>query len=401
MVQPINIETEATKKINSLAELELLRSAVGQKAGSAALRLRLARLLNKLDLFAETIELLAQTHPANETLGAKFALISGYFAQNTAQDNALAKHTAESAIPLVHTDYDRSHVFAELAKAHLRLDENDAAMVLLWDALALDPANVSAFKRLVHELLYRKQPQKVIALTDGLKQKGVNHSRLLAARMMAFAASGESAAAQELLGAKQFVYTAQIQKPAGWLDLAAFNAAIATEISSNPGMRFERYGTSSQRAWRVDHPATGDTPAITALLTEIARIAEGHAAACAKHNHAWPNACPQSAILRSWCVMTEGDGYEKWHMHPDGWMSGGYYVEVPDSVANGSDDAGCLALGVPGWLIGEDAAQKVQQTQVRPKPGLLTLFPSYAYHRTFPHNGQGRRMCIAFDICPV
>ena len=397
----INIATEPTRKLDTDAEVQLLRQAVQQNPGSESLRLRLARLLNKLDLFSESIELLNEANAANDSLGAKFALIAAYFARNTFDDNRLAKMVAESAMSLAHNDVDRSHLLSDLAKAHLRLGQNDAVLPLLQDALRLNPANVNAFKRLSLELLHQKQAQMVITLTDNLKQQGIRHSRLLAARMMAFAALDLPDAAQQLLGASEFIYAAQIQRPVGWPNLAAFNAALATEISSNHGMRFERYGTSSEKAWRVDHPATGNTPAVRALLSEIVRVAESHAATSAEHDHEWPAANPKTAILRSWCVMTEGDGFEKWHMHPEGWMSGGYYAEVPDTVASGVDQAGCLAFGVPGGLIGEAAAQNVAQTLVRPKPGLLTLFPSHAYHRTFPHNGDGRRMCIAFDICPA
>ena len=400
MPGPITIATEPTRKLDTQAEVQLLRAAVQQNPSSESLRLRLARLLNKLDMFSESIELLCEDTAANDNLGAKFALIAAYFARNAADDNALAKMIAENAVSLVQSDADRSHLLSELAKAHLRLGQNNAALPLLHKALELNPVNVNAFKRLALELLHQNQPQQVITLTDRLKQQGANHSRLLAARMMAYAALGEAQSAQQLLGASEFIYAAQIETPSGWPDLSAFNAALASEISSNPGMRFERYGTSSEKAWRVDHPATGNTPAVSALLAEIARIAESHAASCAEYDHDWPNACPQTAILRSWCVMTEGDGFEKWHMHPEGWMSGGYYVEVPDAVVNGANEAGCLAFGVPGGLIGEAAARNVVETQVRPTPGLLTLFPSHAYHRTFTHNNHGRRMCIAFDICP-
>lgn len=401
MPRQITIATEPAKKLDAQTELKLLREALQQNPGSTPLRLRLAGLLNKLDLFSESIDLLNQHSVANDNIDAKFALITAYFARNAAEDNRLAKMAAENAASLAHNDVDRSHALSDLAKAQLRLGQNDAALPLLQSALRLNPANVNAFKRLALELLHQKEPQKVITLSDNLKQQGIRHSRLLAARMMAFAALNEPEVALKLLGAAEFIYARQIQPPAGWDDLAAFNAALVSEISSNPSMRFERYGTSSEKAWRVDHPATGNTPAIRALLAEIVHIAQSHAESSAKHDHDWPAASPKTAILRSWCVITEGDGFEKWHMHPEGWMSGGYYAEVPDAVTHGVGEAGCLAFGVPGGLIGDVAAQNVAQTLIRPAPGLLTLFPSHAYHRTFPHNGEGRRMCIAFDICPT
>ena len=397
----IDIATEPARLLDVNAEVQLFRDAVQRNPSSGSLTLRLARLLNKLDRFAESIELLTEGGFVKHNFGAKVALITAYFARNDADDNALAKQVAESAASLAQNDTDRSHLLAELAKAQLRLGENQAALSLLREALDLDPTNVNAFKRLALELLHQNQPLQVITLTDTLTQQGARHSRLLAARMMAFAASGQTEAAQRLLGASEFIYAEQIQTPTGWPDLAAFNVALAMEISNNPGMRFERYGTSSEKAWRVDHPATGNTPAVSALLAEIVRIANAHTESCAGLDHDWPAACPDTALLRSWCVMTEGDGFEKWHMHPEGWMSGGYYAEVPAAVANGADEAGCLAFGVPGGLIGEAAAQNIQQTHIRPQPGLLTLFPSHAYHRTFPHKGKGRRMCIAFDICPA
>jgi uncharacterized protein (TIGR02466 family) len=401
MAGPINISIEPTRKLSTTAELRLLREAVYQNWHSQSVRLRLARLLNKLDAFSETIELLTEDLDANVNLGAKFALITAYFSRDVADDNVRAQSVIEDALALELNDSERSHLLADLAKAHLRLNQNDEAVALLWRALELDPTNVNAFKRLALELLHQKQPLQVIALTNQLKKQNIGHSRLLAARVLALAASSECKSAEELAGISQFVYAGLIQAPSGWLDLAAFNAALALEISNNPDLRFGRYGTSSEKAWRVDHPATGNTPAVTALLTEIARIAQVHAASFAEQVHSWLDAKPLKAQLRSWCVMTEGDGFEKWHMHPEGWMSGGYYVDVPDTVVNGSGEEGCLTLGLPDGLIGEAAAQSVQRRLIRPKPGLLTLFPSHAYHRTFPHNGQGRRMCIAFDVCPV
>jgi uncharacterized protein (TIGR02466 family) len=401
MTEPTHITIEQARKLTSNAELALLRAAVRQNPDSARNMLRLARLYNTLDMFTETIDILTDDIDANQSLASKFALATAYFGRSATGDNANAKQVIESSFLFALTDIDRSHVFAELGKAHLRLGQHDAALPLLWNALKLNPANINAFKRLAIELLNQQKPQHVITLTDMLKLKGVSHSRLAAARMMAFALLEQSEAATQLLGGPEFIYATQMQAPSGCPDIGTFNATLAQEISGNPDMRFQRYGTSSEKAWRVDHPATGHTPAVSAVLTEIAGIATAHAAACAAHDHWWLDARPLKALLRSWCVITESDGFEKWHMHPNGWMSGGYYVEVPDAVVNGAGEEGCLAFGLPSGLIGDAAAQTVQQILIRPKPGLLTLFPSHGYHRTFPHNGQGRRMCIAFDICPM
>ncbi len=401
MTRHVNIKIEPSRELTPSTELELLRGAVAQNPASTQLRMRLARLLNSLDMFSDSIKMLTAHAPLGDDYGVQTALIAAYFARNEAGDTLMALQVAERALSLELNETQKSYLLAELAKAHLRRNDTEKALSFLRKALELDISNVAAFKRLAMELFRQNKPLQVIKLTDDLKQNGIGHSRLLAARTMAFAASGDYKSAQQLACYASFIYEGLIETPAGWSDLATFNAALVSEINTNSSIRFERYGTASEKTWRVEHPATGTTPAVRALLAEIASLAERHAGTCAKHDHFWTDVRPQSAILRSWCVITEGHGYEQWHMHPQGWMSGGYYVEVPDAVTNGDGEAGCLAFGLPSGLIGEVAAHNFGQTLVRPKPGLLTLFPSHVYHRTFPHNAEGRRMCIAFDICPA
>ena len=38
---------------------------------------------------------------------------------------------------------------------------------------------------------------------------------------------------------------------------------------------------------------------------------------------------------------------------------------------------------------------------VRPRPGLLALFPSYMWHGTVPFRADERRLTMAFDVVPV
>ena len=173
---------------------------------------------------------------------------------------------------------------------------------------------------------------------------------------------------------------------------------LAGELLARPDIRYERHGTSSEKTWRIDVPAVGAVPAVQALLAPIAETAERHGAALGAHP--WVAARPDRAALRCWCVITEGDGFEHWHMHPAGWMSGGYYVQVPGSVEREEDGRGCLAFGLPPGLAGEDAARMFGETRLRPRAGSLTLFPSHAQHRTYPHGDSGRRICVAFDIVP-
>ncbi len=100
-------------------------------------------------------------------------------------------------------------------------------------------------------------------------------------------------------------------------------------------------------------------------------------------------------------MIAESEGFENWHVHQFGWLSGAYYVRVPEAIANGKTQEGCIAFGLPDDLAGEAGAAAFGTRIIRPVSGLLLLFPSHTYHRTFPHGHRDRRICVAFDVKPA
>jgi hypothetical protein len=223
---------------------------------------------------------------------------------------------------------------------------------------------------------------------------------LFEARATALALLGEHDAARDTLRLDDFLHQGMIDRPEGWDSLAAFNAALTEELLAHPAIRYERHGTASVESWRIDTLAAGDGPLARLLVERIVATAQRHADSLAGTEHPWTAAAPRQAVMRSWCVITEGSGYERWHMHPFGWMSGVYYVDVPDAVSAGTDRDGCLMLGLSDRVLSAETAAAVGHHLVRPRPGLLALFPSHSYHRTFPHRAAGKRICVAFDIGP-
>lgn len=96
------------------------------------------------------------------------------------------------------------------------------------------------------------------------------------------------------------------------------------------------------------------------------------------------------------------------HYHPGAFWSGTYYV----------DDGGCAAdpaLGGefemldprgPGPAMyaptlkfaGEDGQSVGSAEVIRPRPGLMVLFPSWLYHQVRPYNGKALRISVAFNL---
>jgi len=99
----------------------------------------------------------------------------------------------------------------------------------------------------------------------------------------------------------------------------------------------------------------------------------------------------------SWSVRLANSGYHTNHVHPLGWVSSAYYVQVPPEVADTDAQGGWLKFGEPDIDIG---AHGEARRWIQPGVGRLVLFPSYMWHGTVPFESNGPRTTVAFDVEP-
>lgn len=398
MLPPIVIEADPLKVLSGPQERTLLSQAL-VKRDSPGLRIRLAQLHTLLDDFSEAIALLAGDRlPAG--FDAARALAAAYLGRRQAGDAEAALAAAQHAESLADGALARAETLVVQARALSACDRKGAAAEALAAALALDPANATALRMLCTPHFDAQAPEKVLEICDAVAARGAAHTQLLAIRTLALAQLGRQDEARALAGFDRFLSETVPSAPEGWDDLPAFHAALVHELLHDPAVRKGRHGTASIATQRVDEPARAATPAMQALRQLILEQVRTLIDALGQADHPWLDQRPASASLRMWCVMTRAEGFERWHMHPAGWASGGYYVAVPDSVARGNSRAGCLEFGVPERFVGEAAARAMGTRLLRPQAGLLALFPSQAYHRTHPHGTDGLRICVAFDVVP-
>lgn len=381
--------------VPAVTRLELLRGGIARQPESTQLRERLAALLFDRDRFDEAAELLGEPGP-EDSAGEHLLLAQILLSRRGAGDAERAKVHATWAA--VRADIPAQHEQALLAQARalLQLAHDGEGLELLKGILAVNPDQHGAFRTLTDTLLRRGEGEAVRALVEQMERAGTSHPRRLGALMLAKVQCGDLAAARALSGIDLAAVTT-LAVPPGWSDLAAFNAALQAEAEGDPDLRSGRHGTSSRETIRVDHPQRAGAPAFAALHGQIAAEVQRRIAELDRIDHPWVAARPERLVMRSWCVMTGAEGFEEWHNHPAGWMSGGYYVAVPE-VRN--ERTGSLAFGVPPRLAGAEASAAFGEVLVPPSPGMLALFPSHAYHRTYPHGQPGRRICVAFDLEP-
>ena len=105
----------------------------------------------------------------------------------------------------------------------------------------------------------------------------------------------------------------------------------------------------------------------------------------------------------AWSVRLQGEGFHVNHVHPKGWISSSFYVQLPKSMDDhDTDKSGWIKFGEPSFAALEpDGSIQGPQHWVEPKVGRLVLFPSYMWHGTVPFSGDDIRLTLPFDAVPA
>lgn len=97
----------------------------------------------------------------------------------------------------------------------------------------------------------------------------------------------------------------------------------------------------------------------------------------------------------SWSVLLNNSGHHSNHVHPQGWISGPTYIDLP-TIKNTKSKEGWIKFGETSLGLGK--LEHIGKS-ICPEEGLSVLFPSYMWHGTFPIiSSEGKRMTIAQDI---
>jgi uncharacterized protein (TIGR02466 family) len=397
--KPTGLEFPVARTFATTEALRLLRGVVALPSATCEHRRQLALMLFEADRFDDSIELIERFQLA-EDFQTAFVLGRAYLSRETPTAETVAQSAFDHAIALARTPHERAAGLAESGKALARLGKFEQAQHALLQGLAANPYNFNAFKRLTALALKSGNAQVALDHTDTLLDRKIIHAALLGARTLAYASLGRMTEARDTLGHDRFFHDRIVSAPPGWQTLEDFNLALAAELTTHPGLTFERYGTASVGTWRIDKPLLKRSRVIPHLQELIKREVEAYILSLPGEAHPYCESRPRRAKLRYWSVITNADGYEDWHMHPGGWLSGVYYVQIPSAVEAGTGPEGCIEFGLTPALAAEETAKTFGSRLVRPAPGRLLLFPSHSFHRTYPHRSTQNRICVSFDIAP-
>ncbi|MHB1541276.1 MAG: 2OG-Fe(II) oxygenase family protein [Steroidobacteraceae bacterium] len=281
-------------------------------------------------------------------------------------------------------------------------------------ALDFDPAGARALAERAMRLLPDSTPARNLLAAaqlgvgdamgalhncEALLAQAPDNQYLIALRTTALRLLGDARYAQ-LCDYGNLVLPLALEPPAPWTDLPSFLADLTESLDrlhdpEGHALLFQslRQGTETTRdlTLSTDAPIRALFQAFAAPIDRyLEHIGRGDDPLRRRNSGRW-------RFHGSWSVRLRNRGFHMSHVHPRGWISSAFYVQLPDIMAAGGTDEGVLTFGKPG-IITTPALDS--EYTARPAAGMLVLFPSYFWHGTVPFESPQPRMTVAFDAVP-
>ncbi|HYE46236.1 MAG TPA: putative 2OG-Fe(II) oxygenase [Caulobacter sp.] len=195
------------------------------------------------------------------------------------------------------------------------------------------------------------------------------------------------------------VRTSVIDTPEGWSDLDGYLADLEKALAKLHGHEAHPIGQSLRGGTQTNvRLEKSDDPAIRAFFQAIDAPIRAYIAGLGEGDDPVRGRITGGYKLAgSWSIRLRPGGHHVDHLHHKGWISSAFYVALPASV-RGEGDQGSLRFGQPGTPTRPPVEAEFR---VKPRPGLLALFPAYMWHGTDPFEGEDARLTIAFDVVPA
>lgn len=314
-----------------------------------------------------------------------------YFATGHPEDAYRAAHPfarAEAPADLLY----------EFIKAALAVGHTGEALSVAQFLHQREPANLAAIDALFYALSAVGKTADLIELARH-RQTLAPSDQMSVALLATACRRNDDPEYKTLYDYDAFVRTYKIPVPKGWHDLDSYLADLSAELieahkfSAPPTVHAIRNGSQTHVDLRqLTSPAIKSffeviQPSISDYLQQVGSGSDP----LRRRNQ------NRFKAHSAWSVRLGKGGHHPDHIHPQGWLSAAFYVEVPPECDDDQTKRGWLRFGQPNIPGAEDL---LAEHWVKPAAGLFVLFPSYMWHGTVPIEGDARRLAIAVDIVP-
>jgi tetratricopeptide (TPR) repeat protein len=378
-----------SKEVFSLAKtLPLLRAAVAAAPDRTDLKQKLARNLFRTDQMVELVDWL---RPIVDQKDRDPELL--YHLGRAALSSGDCQ-TAFDALSLAATSGFRG-ALNWAAHALARLQRTDEAIETAVQALKDPTPDFRPLALLARLLPSRGETERLWGLCVDLRARGFWGGYLPAVSTFAAAAMRYDEEVAALLNPARWFSTTRLGLRMN------FNERLSGELLANRNLSslHSLKATRGDGAW-IDELHIFGGPLANQLLAECRRSVSDYVAQRELFaEDAMMMNRPGHVRLESWANLVHGDGHQRRHIHPDGWISGVYYVDLPKLECADGGTEGDIEFGV--FPFNDEIPNLDGHCwRIRPEAGTLLLFPSYYAHRTWPTEVSDWRLSIAFDVIP-
>lgn len=328
---------------------------------------------------------------------------------NNLADAVLRQGRADEALECFETIRRKDPAFPridyQLGTALQAMGRHAEAAAAFRRALAKDASDLDALNNLCIALLRGGDPAAALSASEDYLRQSPANRKPLAYKAAALVELGRRDEAAQLLDFERLLLR---HRPAPAADgvtsaeftPAEFRARLAERLRSHPGLRFEPAGKSTVGGHQSGELLEPADP----LMARLGEVIRGGVEAYMQHlrthlpGHPYTASLPRTWKLGTWAVVLHSQGHQGPHFHPDGYISGVYYISLPADMGRAGAEAGAIEFGRTDGEFG--GTQPPMVKTVTPEEGLMLLFPSYLYHRTLPFRSAEPRISVAFDVLP-
>jgi tetratricopeptide (TPR) repeat protein len=398
-IEAMNLLAQVLQQAGQHAHSELiLRRALQRAPEHAASYVNITSVLNAQGKFDEAVSLSEvglRRFPDNKLLVNNLAV------------NLEGAGRFEEALALLqkrikaHPRYAGGHY--HLGILNRKLDRIEDAARHFAEAAKLEPRNLHALTAAADCLLRLSKPAEALAPLDAVLRLSPWHVRALALKTVALAGAGREKEERWLADPHRLVQAVHFSElGCTGEELQALNARLSAYAAAHPSMRIDPPENATYNGRHSGNLAADPEPALARLkeLVSHALRRRRETLSAEDASHPFRRAAPPAFALHLWSVQLSAGGNMTPHIHTDGWLSGVYYVDVPDVVHDpAAGEAGWIRFGVP--LPEHAAAGTPTARSVKPEPGLMLTFPSYLWHATVPLPADTvLRLCYSYDLQP-
>ena len=251
------------------------------------------------------------------------------------------------------------------------------------------------------ELLLRaeKNLAGALALLESALVKKPTDTRSIAYKFIALRGLNKFVEANQLIDFTRFVSTENIQRHTN-KDIYNFNKQLLCALNEHPrrAPELDASGWAIRGGTAIRKLFSDPDPVIRDFEQMLRKSIENKIFSLPNDNsHPFLIGKPKDYQINCWANILEAGDYQSNHIHDRGWMSGVYYVSIPEIDNEEPSNAGWIEFNRAGYDLPHFGGENSIET-IQPQPGLLIFFPSYVWHGTIPFKGAENRVSISFDV---